>query len=145
MGFNFHFFKFNILYLFYQSRSDCQSPLLLPANEGEERSSMRHALTTSDLGRLGFTLRGTDDFSSSRFKGLSSLFEVVARHTLEMIPESMILTRKLAFRAQPNRNTICKWSIEFKCFKKRNQLFEYCGHVCCCMVNICLKTILLKH
>ena len=47
-------------------------------------------------GSLGFTLRGTDDVSSSRFKGLSSLFEVVARHTLEMIPESMILTKNVS-------------------------------------------------
>ena len=47
-------------------------------------------------GSLGFTLRGTDDISSSRFKGLSSLFEVVARHTLEMIPESMILMKNVA-------------------------------------------------
>ena len=46
-------------------------------------------------GSLGFTLRGTDDISSSRFKGLSSLFEVVARHTLEMIPESMILMKNV--------------------------------------------------
>ena len=47
-------------------------------------------------GSLGFTLRGTDDISSSRFKGLSSLFEVVARHTLEMIPESMILMKNVS-------------------------------------------------
>ena len=135
---------FCFVVFFLKSRSDCQSPLLLPAKEGEERSSMRHALTTSDLGRLGFTLRGTDDFSSSRFKGLSSLFEVVARHTLEMIPESMILARNVAFRAQPNRNTIYKWSINFKCCKKRNRLLEYCGYVCSCMVKICVKTILFK-
>ena len=43
------------------------------------------------LANLSFTLRGTDQFSSSWFTCRSVLINVPAKHTLEMIPKSMIL------------------------------------------------------
>ena len=46
------------------------------------------------MANLSFTLRGTDEVSSSWFTCRSVLINVPARHTLEMIPKSMILSEK---------------------------------------------------
>ena len=46
------------------------------------------------MANLSFTLRGTDEVSSSWFTCRSVLINVPARHTLEMIPKSMILNLK---------------------------------------------------
>ena len=94
--FSFFLFLFLFLYDFVlKNRKPLRMPVP-PPNPHKRRKGtiLKEALLGSravTMANLSFTLRGTDEVSSSWFTCRSVLINVPARHTLEMIPKSMIL------------------------------------------------------